>query len=173
MTTQQFTVFCIFTGLVALALLIQGIALLIIAMRVRDLAKRMETMSAKITKQLDTVMPQLEGFLPVFRSMVDKVHAMEENVAGISKVAHERALKLDAFIEEATESARLQVARLQNVIETTSERIDDTFSTIQQAVVAPVNEVYAIARGIQTGVDMLFRRKSVSSRSHQEEEMFI
>ena len=45
-------------------------------------------------------------------------------------------------------------------------------TTIQEAISAPVNEVHAIARGIRTGVDMLFRRKS-AHRSHQEEEMFI
>ena len=60
-------------------------------------------------KQFDILMPQLEEFLPVFKSMVDKVHAMEENLAGISRVAHDRALKVDAFLNEATDSARLQM----------------------------------------------------------------
>ena len=131
-------------------------------------------MGSKITKQVETLAAQAEGFIPPLKGILEKLNVLEDNIAGISKVAHERTLKVDAFIGEATDSARLQMAKLQDVIDTTSRRIDETITSLQEAVNAPLTEVQAIARGIRTAMDVLFgRRRSASNRSHQDEEMFI
>jgi len=173
MNSIQFSVLCVFTGLVALALLIQGIALWIISSRVKALSARVEEMSSKLMKQVDRIVPQLDEFIPICKDMAEKVQAMGESVAGISKMAHERVLKLDAFVDEAAEAARLQMARLQDVIDTTTRRIDETITTLQDAISMPVKEMQAIARGIRTGVDVFFGRRRSASRSHEDEEMFI
>lgn len=173
MNSTQFAVICIFTGLVAVAVLVQGIALLIIASRVKALSARLDATSAKLSKQLDRIVPQLEEFIPVFKGVAEKVHTMSENLAGISAVAHERALKVDAFVDEATNTVRLQVVRLQDVLDTALQKIDETVTLLQSAVSTPINEVQALMRGIRTGVDVLFGRRRLNTRSHEDEEMFI
>jgi hypothetical protein len=164
----------VFTGLTALALLIQGIALVAIPRRVRDLTARLDALSTKLTKQVDSLAVQAENLLSVVKSTAEKVHVVQENVAAITAVVHHRVVEVDAFLDEATDVARLQMARFQDIIETTAHRIDETIDTLQNAIVVPITEVHAIIRGIRSGLDVLFRwRKLSSHRSHNDEEMFI
>jgi len=174
MTETQATILIAFVGLIALSFLLQALALIGLSRKVRDLSVRLEAVSTKLTKQIDLLGVQAEGFLAVAKSTAEKVHAMQEHVTAISKVIHGRVLEVDAFVAEATDTARLQIARFQDVIETVSQRFDETIDTIQDAIVMPITEVQAIIRGVRTGLDVLlaWRRRS-GNRSHQDEEMFI
>jgi uncharacterized protein YoxC len=167
------TVLTIFTGIVALGFLLQGIALLTIARKLRDLSARLDAVSTKLTKQVDSLAAQADGFLAVVKSTAEKIEAVQENVSAISRVVHHRVLEVDAFLSEATDAARLQIAKLQDVIDTTSRRIDSTIDSLQNAVVTPIAEFQAIIRGIRTGLDVLFGRRRISDRSQHDEEMFI
>jgi len=167
-------VLLVFTGLVAAALLTQAITLILVAIRVRTLGTTVESLSPKIGRQVDSLTAQAESLIPTIKSIIEKVDSMQENLVSVSKVAQERAIKLDAFLGEATDAGRLQMARLQDVVDTTSRRLNDTIELMQSAISAPVNEIHAIMRGIRGAVEVFFgRRRSSSSRSHQDEEMFI
>jgi hypothetical protein len=163
----------IFTGLVALALLLQGIALLAISRKIRDLSARLDAVSTKLTKQVDALSAQATSFMVVVKDTAEKVHAVQDHVAAITQIVHGRVVEMDAFINEATDAARLQIARLQDVIETTTRRIDETIDTLQTAIIMPITEAQAIVRGVRIGLDVLFRRRKPSGRSHDDEEMFI
>lgn len=153
----------VFTGLTALALLIQGLALVAISRKVRDLTAKFETTSTKLTKQIESLTAGAGDLL-----------LLVKNVAAVTEVVRHRVVEVDAFLNEATDAARLQMARFQDIIETTARRIDETMDTLQNAIVVPVTEAHAIIRGIRSGLDVLFgRRKLLSHRSHDDEEMFI
>ncbi len=165
--------FAVFTGLIALALLVQAVAVLAISRKVRDINARLDTLSAKLSKQADTLASQAADLMSAVKIVADKVHVVEENVAAVTEVVRHRVVEVDAFLNEATDAARLQMARLQDILETTAGRIDETINTLQDAIVVPVTEVHAIIRGIRCGLDVLFgRRRLPSHRSHNDEEMF-
>ena len=174
MTPTTAILLAIFTGLVAVALLLQGLALLAISRKLRDLSAQFDTLSARLTKQVDALTVQAQDFLSVIKKTAERVNAVQDNVAAITKVVYDRAVAVDAFIEEATDAARLQIAKLQDVVETTAGRIDATINTLQDAIIVPVREAQAIVRGIRSGLDVLFRRRALPSRrSDPDEEMFI
>lgn len=167
-------ILCIFSGLVFLALLLQGLALLVISRKVKELAERFDKLSTKLTKQVDALSAQAEGLIAAVKSTTEKVQAVQDHVAAITGVVHKRVVDVDAFIGEATDVARMQLARLQEVIENTAGRIDDTISTLQNAVIVPIMEAQAVVRGVRSAINVLFgRRRFSSDRSHQDEEMFI
>jgi hypothetical protein len=164
----------VFAGLTALALLLQGISLIALARRLHDIKTGLDARGEKLTKQVDIIAAQVEGLVVVLKSTAQKAHEIEENVAAITAVVHGRVVDLDAFLNEATDAARMQMARLQDIIETTSERIDETIDTLQNAIIVPITEISAVIRGIRSGFDVLFgRRRLTSQRSHHDEEMFI
>ncbi len=168
------TLLIVFTGVVALALVLQAVALLAIAHKIRDLSDRFETLGTKLTKQVDSLSAQADEFMLTLKSMAEKVQAVQESVSAVSQVVHRRVVEVDAFLAEATDSARLQMAKFQDIVDTSARRIDDTIYTLQTAIVAPVSEVQAVIRGIRTGLDVLFRRRrSAENQSQQDEEMFI
>ena len=77
-------------------------------------------------------------------------------------------------MEETTDAARLQVAKIQDLVETSSTKIAETFDMVQKGIVAPVNEIAALIRGLKVGFGFFFRgRRSPSDQSHHDEEMFI
>jgi hypothetical protein len=164
----------VFVGIIMLAFVAQGIALTVIARKIRDLAAHLDAISTKLTKQVDALTLQAEGLLGMVKSTTEKVHAVQGSITAITSVVHHRVVEVDAFINEATDVARLQMARLQDVIETTAQRIDETIDTLQNAVIEPITEAQAIVRGIRSGLDVLFRRRRLSSdRQHHDDEMFI
>jgi hypothetical protein len=168
------TVLTVFTGVVALVLLIHGIALLAIYRRIRDLSARIEDLSSNLMKQVDSLAVKADSFLSVVKTTAEKVHMMQENVAAITAVVHHRIIEVDAFLTEATEVGRLQIAKFQDVIDTTSRRIEETINTLQGTVLMPIAEIQALIRGVRTGLDVLFgRRRSAAGRLHNDEEMFI
>ena len=168
------TVLIVFTGIVALALLLQAFALLAISRKIRELSAQFDAVSAKLTKQIDALSVQADTFLTVLKTTAERVQAVQENVAAVSKVVHNRVVEMDAFLTEATDAARLQIAKFQDVIDTTSRRIEITIDTLQNAIVVPITEVQAVIRGVRTGLNVLFGwRHSSSRRSPQDEEMFI
>jgi len=167
-------ILCIFSGLVFLALLLQGLALLAISRKVRELAADLGTLSTKLMKQVDALTLQAESLMAMMKSTTEKVHAVQQNVAAITSVVHNRVVEVDAFVNEATDVARMQMARFQDVIETTAGRIDETIGILQHAVITPILEAQAIVSAVRSGLDVLFRRRRFSSdRSHHDEEMFI
>jgi len=167
-------ILCVFSGLVFLALLLQGVALLIISRKVRDLAASFDALGARLTRQVDTLTVQAESLVATVKATTEKVHAMQENISAITSVVHHRVVAVDAFLGEATDVARLQMARFQDVIETTASRIDETIDTLQNAIIVPILEAQAIVRGVRSGLDVLFGRRRISAdRTHNDEEMFI
>lgn len=175
MTTPEAvpTLLVVFTGVVALAILLQALALIGLYRRFRDLSTRVAAVSAKVTKQLDSFGAQADSFFAMAKETAEKVHAMQENLTASTKVIHERIKQVDAFVAETTDAARLQMARLQDVIETTSQRFDETIEIVRDAIVVPATEVQAIVNAVRTGFNVFFSRRRSAVRSHHDEEMFI
>ncbi len=164
----------VFTGIVAAALLMQSFALLGMYRSLRSLSARLEEVSRDVSRSVDSVAGRVGDLLNMMTSLAEKLQVLENSLAGAGEMVQKRVADLDAFIGDATNIARLQVARIQDLVETATRRIEDTFETLHQSVLAPINEISAIIRGIRVGLDLLFRRrKGPSSASPQDEEMFI
>jgi hypothetical protein len=168
------TVLTVFTGIVALVLLMQGIALVVLYRKLRELSVRLEAASATLAKQVEVLEVKADGFLTVLESMAGKVQVVQESVSAITNVVHRRILDVDAFLAETTDTARLQIAKFQGVMDTTSRKIEETLDLLQGTVLTPIVEIQALIRGVRVGMEMLFgRRRLPANRSHQDEEMFI
>ena len=164
----------IFNIIVALGFLLQGIALMALFRRFRDLSLRIESLSENVTKQVEVLAGKADGFLDIAKGVAEQIQSVQKNVSAITDVVHNRVVEVDAFLSEATDGARLQIARLQDVVDTTSRRIEETIDILQNVIAVPIAEIQAVIRGISTGLDVPFgwRRRS-TSRSHQDDEMFI
>src|SRR4030095_2433168 len=174
MSSSETTLLTVFTGIVALAFLLQSLACIGLFRVVRKLSQRLEGMSAETTKKILSLSSNLDELLATFCRIAVKVEGIPEHVSAATKLVHQRAVDLDSFVEETTDAARLQVAKIQDLVETSSTKIEETFDMVQKGIVAPVNEIAALIRGLKVGLGFFFRgRRSPSSQSHHDEEMFI
>ncbi len=164
----------VFTGIVAISLLIQSLALFGMYRSIKVMAARIEGMSVKLAENINVLSGNLESLLGTLRGIADGVRSLQDNLTSASAIVKKRVEELDAFVEEITNSARLQMARVQDVVDTASRRVEATLDVLQDSVLTPVTEVNAIIRGVKAAIDVLTRkRRRPSSSVSQDEEMFI
>lgn len=181
---SQETLLLVFTGVVALAILIQSLALLGVFMWVRNISRRFDSLSVELLEHINSISKKADEVLASAKDVSEATRTIRENLTTTSAIVHQRAealnatiqkrvADLDSFLEETTSIARTEIAKVQGVVDSASRRVDETFDLLHNGIVAPLTEINAIAAGLRTAFDVFFRRRSPSARIHQDEEMFI
>jgi len=171
---MQDTLLTIFTGVVALALLVQSCLFLGIYKSVRRLSTLIEGLSKDLSRDLAALYAKADNALSSIKSVVDGLDPIKSRITETTAIVHKRVEDLDRFLAEATSAGRLEIIRIQDMINTTSSCIEQIFDHLHSSILAPLSEISAVLRGFKVGADMLFRRrKGFSSTSSQDEEMFI
>ncbi len=164
----------VFIVIAALAFVLQALALWGLSKSVRSLTTRLEGISRDLARNVDVLTGKADSLLTTMTGVAQKVSALQDSISETAAVINKRVVSIDAFLDETTGSARLQMIRIQDLVDTTSRRVEETIDALHHGVVAPVTEVHAVMTGVKVALNHLFRRrKSPSSRSHQDEEMFI
>ena len=82
--------------------------------------------------------------------------------------------RTDEFLTDATERAKVQLDRLEIVLDDSIGRIHETVIVLNQGILKPLRELNGISVGIRTALGYLLRggRPSVD-KATTDEEMFI
>lgn len=92
-------------------------------------------------------------------------------------VASLQAMSADAA--RATAKVAGQIDRLEVLLTDVSRKIEDTASTVQQTVIAPVREAMAVVEGIKAAIASVFggarlaRRRKSPAGAEEEDVLFI
>lgn len=168
------TVLAVFTGIVAAALLTQSIAFWRISISVRNISKGFDRLSEDLLRRVETVSSGVNDLLASLKPVVETIQTIQQRIAASSEIIHDRVVELDHFAQEFTDTARSQLLRIQDAVESSSKKFEETVETLQRGILAPVSEISAIMRGLKIGLDFFFRgRRPPSHQPHQDEEMFI
>src|SRR5437867_1796367 len=154
------------------AVAMQAVVLWGIHRSIRAIAERIESLSASVEQRIGPLSERTQELLVSVRSAAEHFQALQKDFAATSQIIHRRVVDLDKFLAEVTDSGRLQVARVQDLVETASATMEDTVSMVQRGLIAPLAEFSALLRGIRTGFNFFFRGRA-SQQAHQDEEMFI
>jgi len=181
MQTQEILL-VIFTGILAVAVLMQTLIFFGIFKTFRQLTKRMDSLSKDLQGNVEVVTAKAEETLTTIRDIGEGLMPVKDKMVDAADLIHQRVVKVDDFLEETTSSARTEVQRMQTRIESATNRVEEILEMMQDGVMAPINEISALTRGIRAGFDLLFRRRSKASNipdrtpaqtPDQDEEMFI
>jgi len=171
---MQETLLTVFTGIVAVALLLQSLAFVGIYRSVRSIASRLDKLSNDLTVHANALSRKADDLMSTVKQLAEGIKSIQEKVNETAVVVHNRIVEVDRFLGETTATARLQILRIQDVVDTAVRRVEETCSVLQNSVLTPINEMNAVARGIRAGLDFLLRRRKMpAGLSHQDEEMFI
>ncbi len=171
---QALVLIMIFTGIAALALLFQSLAFWFISRSMKKMSVQVDRMSTDLSKTIGTISGKTEDLLSIIRGIAERIKALESRLTATGEIIQKRVVELDSFLAETTDAARLQVQRVQGVVENVSNKVEETFDLIHQGVITPAAELSALLKGIRVGLDVLLRnRKKPARTSHQEDEMFI
>jgi hypothetical protein len=164
----------VFTGIVAVAFLLQSLALVGIYKSLRVMSERLDRLGTDLFKTTSVLTDEIGQILNSIRTVTERTQSIQESLAATSTIVQKRVANLDAFLQEATDIARLQILRVQDVVDNASAKVEDAFDSLHHSVLTPVHEVNAIIRGFRVALDVLLRRRMTPSASaRQDEEMFI
>lgn len=92
----------------------------------------------------------------------------------ILDLTRKQLVRVDEVMAEATSRARIQMDRVEMVLDDTVSRLHATANMMHDGVMRPLREINAILAGVRTGLSFFFggRRITVEQATH-DEEMFI
>jgi methyl-accepting chemotaxis protein len=168
------TLLVIFAGILAFAVLTQSLYFLGIFLTIRKLNAWLNATGNDLRNKVDVISGKLDQTLAIVGEIGKSVKPIAARVAETTEIIHRRVTEVDAFVAETTSTARLEILRVQARIESISRQAEEMLESVRTSILAPINEINAITRGIRVGMDVLFRRRKYpAGTSAQDDEMFI
>ena len=158
--------------LVALAVLMQSGAMIGLWLVVRKIPGQIEAVRADTKLRLDPLAQSVTGIVSDAR---EPLRAITSNLADISMMLRERTTDVDELVAELVDKSRAQIIRVDQMVAELVEKVETTSDAVQRGVLAPMQEVSAVIKGMRAGLEFLFsRRRTISvSEAAQDEQLFI
>ncbi len=171
---MQDTLLLVFTGILAFAVLLQGLLFFGIYKSIRNLDKWLSVWSNDMLRNAESMSAKISEGLETVKSTAESLKPITQNLVHTTQLVHSRVVELDSFIGETTRSAQLEFMRIQDSFQLAMRRAEEAIEVLRDSILTPINEVSAVARGVRMGLDVLFRRRrNPSDLSAQDDEMFI
>jgi hypothetical protein len=171
---MQVTLLMIFTGVLAVAVLVQTFLFLGMYKSIRRLEAWGERVGKDLLRHAENVSSKVDEGLNTIKGISDDFQPIREKLANTTDVIHKRVLELDAFLSDTVRTAQLEILRIQDTIQIATRRTQETIELLHSGILSPINEINAIKRGLTVALDVLLRRKkNLSNAPAQDEEMFI
>jgi hypothetical protein len=156
----------VFTGVAAVALIIQAGFLF-------GIYKASRGMNDKVTR----LMPKIESLLETSRQTIEdsrkQIADITSKASDILELTHIQVRRVDEILEDASARAKAQMERAELVMDDAMERAQRTIALVEGGIVKPLREIQGVAAGIRTAFLFLTRGRPNPSRATSDEEMFI
>jgi hypothetical protein len=163
----------IFTGVLAIAVLIQGIVFFLIHRSIRQMTVKLDSLGNDLLQHAEMVSEKVNDGLTVIKDVAQDLKPITEKLSDTIDIVHKRVKEVDGLLGDFTGSARLEILRIQDTFHDASRRIQETIEILRNSLVTPLNEINAISRAIRVAIDVIFRRRKGLSTAAMDEEMFI
>jgi uncharacterized protein YoxC len=156
-----------FTGIAAIALVIQMCYLFGMYRSIKILRER----ATVFMDRWEPIADQAQKTMEEVRGRSDQILKKVEGLADQSKSQLD---KVDALLNDVSQTTRLQLERIDRALAETVERVHQTTEAVQKTVLVPVRQVRAVAAAFNAIVNSLnARRRSTVDQATLDEEMFI
>jgi methyl-accepting chemotaxis protein len=158
--------------LIAIAILMQAGAMVGIWLTIRKIPGQIEGVRADVKQRFD---PLAQSVTEILNNSREPVRTITGNLAEISRLLRERSSTVDALVAELVDKSRLQIIRVDEMVSEVVNKVERTAEAVQRQVLAPIQEVSAVIKGVRSGLEFLFTRRRASnvSEATQDEQMFI
>ncbi|MGD0986303.1 MAG: hypothetical protein ABR874_00750 [Candidatus Sulfotelmatobacter sp.] len=166
----------IFIALTGAAVVMQAGVLVALYLAVRKSSTKMEALAEEVkTKAL----PTLDTAQAMLTELRPKLQVISDNLMETTVLVRNEVERVDATVSDATDRARLQIIRADEMLSRTLDRVEQTSEMVSKTVVSPVRQVSGIIQGVTAGLEFLLSsrgRKNGDSRARgavPQDEMFI
>ncbi|HSW50106.1 MAG TPA: hypothetical protein VLH09_08025 [Bryobacteraceae bacterium] len=151
----------------AAALILQAALLLAMYKASKGIQEHVALIAGRTESLVQTAQRTMEHS----RKQIADVAAKSSEVLDL---AHKQLLRVDDALGDVTGRARIQVERVELVIDDAVARVNEAITLLNKGVIRPVRELTAVVTGVRAGVQYLFHRNRLTvERATSDEEMFI
>lgn len=146
----------LFVGMVAVAMVTQAVVVLIAAIGAAKARKQLLSIAHEIKSKAIPVIDSTQGFV---HELHPKIRVLTDNLVETSQLVREKAQDFDHTITEVNQRARVQTARVDDMVTSVLDTTAGIASGIQKSVQAPVREIHGIVNGFKAGLEVLTGRR--------------
>ncbi len=169
------TVLTIFVAITAAAFCLQLVLLYFLYQAINRSSARMESIANRMEERTTPVLATAQAIL---EEAQPKIGEITSNLAEASAMVREHVATVAEATGEIVERARMQAARLDELIHSTAEKVSETRDFLQEKVISPVRRIHAIISAASAAVGFLRRHRAqkgpqLAAPHEHDEEMFI
>jgi methyl-accepting chemotaxis protein len=166
------TLLTIFTIIAALAVVLQAVAMVGVYKAIRAMHGEVSRIRTDLEQRFD---PLIDSVTQMITDARDPLDVAISNLAEISKTVRDSAQSIDQALNEVLDKFRTQVHRVDQTVSDLIDKVQTTSAVVQRSVAGPVQEIAALMKGVQAGMDFILarRRAGQASETTQDEQMFI
>lgn len=168
------TALTVFIAVTSVAVVLQMAILLALYLTVRRSTAQVESIALDMQRR---VTPLIENTRDVIADATPKLKEITTNLAETSATLKKHAETLGDTAVEMAIRTRNKVARADDMLTHTLERIEKTTGAVQNSVLSPVRQVNGILQGISVGIGAFLNQKrevrNERQRTTNDEGMFI
>jgi ABC-type transporter Mla subunit MlaD len=170
MDQNLFVIQTVFAGLATVAIVLQAAILYAMYRAVQAMHQAV----ADAVPKVESLVEKANAVIPKVEALVESTKATVEESRKLVQSAREQLAKVDDVVTDATNRARIQMDRVEMVLDDTMDKAQQTVNAVSRGVQRPLREIQGVAAGIQAAFGYLLRsaRPSVD-RATSDEEMFI
>ena len=160
--------------LIAGAIVVSALALILQALLIVGVYKSLMAIRNQVTALGGHVKPFVESAQRTFEQSRNQISEVATKTSAVLDLAHKQLVRIDDVLGEATTRAKVQMDRVELILDETLSRLHETTALLHKGVLRPVREITAVAAGIHAALGYLFRSQRTSvEQATQDEEMFI
>ena len=171
MTDSQVHWLIAFTGISALAVLLEAAALLAIAIVVVKLISQITALTAELkpkiypimesAKEISAKVNEITGSVrDVVADTTPKVKRVTTNIADTSDVYRAKLAEIDALVTDTTQKAKRQTDRVDNFVSSTISTAGKVAGRVENVVLTPVHQASALWSAVKATTESLVKSYS-------------
>ena len=176
MTEHQSTYLLIYTGVVAFAIFIEGVALVVLALAAAKLFKQLANLTEEakgkvypILESVRDISAKSQEIAAVARNLVadsePKIKRITTNIADTSDVYRAKVAEVDSLITDTTSKARRQTERLDDLVTSAATRTGEIAAQVSHAILAPVRQVSGLVGGAKASIESMIHHFMPGAKS--------
>ena len=162
--------FMIFVGVVSVSVLFQTIAMIAMATGAAKAQKQFLHIAEDLRSKS---LPVLEISRSILEDTAPKLRVITDNVTEASFLLRDQAERLDHVVKSTLETVNEQVERADQMVSATLDGVEEITTTIQRAVMVPVKQIAGLMNGLKAAAEKLTGSKFPRSVYNRNEDDFV
>lgn len=166
------TVLSLFMIVTCLAIIIQAGILAALFFTVKKTSARMETLADQVANR---AIPLMDSAKAILEDSGPKLKEITSNLVDATGTLKGQVNRMDETVNDLLDRTRLQIIRVDQLVASTLDRVEETTELVQATVVTPVKQISGIIQGLSVGIGAFLgrRRSRTGEMVVEDEELFI